>query len=72
MTNPSKARPVHEESTYQMLVESEEKGRAVTEDLVYLLLVIATATAIWQFTQQPVTIVDLGAADPHTTVALRG
>ena len=72
MTNPSKARPVHEESTYQMLVESEEKGRLVIEDIVYLLLVIATATAIWQFTQQPVTFVDLGAADPQTAVALRG
>ncbi|MEO6971622.1 MAG: hypothetical protein ABI217_12100 [Chthoniobacterales bacterium] len=71
MTNSSKARPVHEESTYQMLVESEEKGRTFLENIVYLLLVIATATAIWQFTQQPVTPVDLGAAHAQTVAELQ-
>ena len=70
MTNPSKARPVHEESTYQMLVELEDKERTIIEDIVYLLLVVATSTAIWQFAQQPVPFVDLGAAPAQTVAAL--
>ena len=69
MTNPLAAKPVHRESTYQMLVASE-KERTVIEDIVYLLLVIATATTIWQFCQQPVTFVDLGADHAQTAVAL--
>ncbi|HEX4639920.1 MAG TPA: hypothetical protein VH252_00950 [Chthoniobacterales bacterium] len=70
MTNPPKAKRVHQESTYQMLVESEEKERTVIEDIVYLLLVVATTTAIWQFSQQPVTFADLGAIQTQTAVEL--
>jgi len=70
MTNQSKARSVHQESTYQMLVESEEKGRSLVEDVVYLLLVVATATTIWQFSQQPVTFVKLGATQTQSAVEL--
>jgi hypothetical protein len=66
MKNP----PVHQESTYQMLVESEEKGRTVVEDIVYLLLVVATTTTIWQFSQQPVTFVDLSATQTQAAVQL--
>ena len=68
MTNPSQ--PVHHQTTYQMLVESEEKERGVVEDIVYLLLVIATATTIWQFSQQPVTFGDIGAAHAQKVAAL--
>ena len=71
MTNPPTASPVHHASTYQMLVESEEKERTVIEDIVYLLLVIATATTIWQFSQQPVTFTDIGLANTQTIVALQ-
>ncbi len=71
MTNPPAASPVHHESTYQMLVESEEKERVVIEGIVYLLLVIATATTIWQFSQQPVTFSDLGSAHAQSGVALQ-
>lgn len=53
-----------------MLVESEEKERVVMEDIIYLLLVIAAATTIWQFSQQPVTFVDIGAAHVQTVAAL--
>ncbi len=72
MINQPKAKPIHQKSTYQMLVESEEKERTVIEDIVYLLLVIATTTTIWQFSQQPVTFVDLGASHAQKVVALRG
>ncbi len=71
MTNPSGARPIHHESTYQMLLESEEKERGIIEDIVYLLLVAATVTTIWQFSQQPVTFVELGAANAQNVIALR-
>jgi len=53
-----------------MLVESEEKGRTLVEDIVYLLLVVATTTTIWQFSRQPVTFVDLGATQTQAAVEL--
>lgn len=53
-----------------MLVESEEKGRTVVEDIVYLLLVVATTTTIWQFSQQPVTFVDRSATQTQAAVEL--
>jgi len=70
MTNPSQAQPVHHETTYQMLIESEEKERGFVEVIVYLLLVVATSVSIWQFSHQPVTFVDVGATDAHK-VAVR-
>lgn len=42
-----------------MLIESEEKERAVIEDIVYLLLVVATAATLRQFNHQPVTFADM-------------
>ncbi len=60
MTNQTTVQPVHEESAYQMLIASEEKERGLVEGFVYLLLVIATVAAIWQFAHQPVTIADIG------------
>ena len=68
MTN--QANQTHQESTYQLLVESEEKERGVMEDLVYLLLIIATSVAIWQFGHQPVTFADLGDANVQKIAAL--
>ena len=60
MTNPTQAKPIYEESTYQMLVEAEEKERGLVEAFVYLLLVLATVTTIWQFGRQPVTFAEIG------------
>lgn len=62
MTNPTPATPVHEETIYQLLVESEEKGRGLVEAFVYLLLVLATVATIYQFGREPVTIADIGVA----------
>jgi len=69
MTNPAQTKPVHEETTYQMLVESEEKERGLMETFIYLLLVLATVSAIWQFGHQPITLAAVGAADPQKIVA---
>jgi hypothetical protein len=68
MTNPSQ--PVHHETTYQMLIESEEKERGLIEDIVYLLLVIATVATIWQFSHQPVTFADVGVMHAQKVAAL--
>jgi hypothetical protein len=62
MNDSTQARPIHQESTYQMLVNAEEKERNLIEDIVYLLLVIATAVTIFQFSREPVKFADLGAA----------
>ena len=70
MTKPIPASPLHEESTYQMLVESEEKERGLVETFVYLLLVIATVASIWQFGREPVTFAEIGAIHSQKIVAL--
>jgi len=44
------------ESTYALLVRSEEKKRNVFEVVIYPLLILGPLIAIWQFTQQPVNI----------------
>jgi hypothetical protein len=62
MTDSTQAKPIYQETTYQMLVNAEEKERNVIEDIVYLLLVIATTVTIFQFSREPVTFADLGAA----------
>ncbi len=44
------------ESTYALIVRSEEKERSVTESVVYLLLVLSTVFSIWQAVHQRVTV----------------
>jgi hypothetical protein len=41
------------ESTYTLLVRSEEKGRDVLETAVYALFGLSAIVSIWQFAQQP-------------------
>ncbi len=55
MTKTPETQPIHEESTYQLLVRSEERERVVFEDIVYLLLIVAALMTIWQFGNQPMT-----------------
>jgi hypothetical protein len=69
MTNTPHTTPVHEESTYQLLIQSEEKKRGLIEAIVYLLLVTATMTTIWQFGHQPVTFADLGSSGQKSVSA---
>ena len=41
-----------EESTYALLVRSQEKKRVVTEAVVYGLIVLSALAAIWEFGQE--------------------
>ena len=40
------------ESTYTLLVRSEEKGRDVLETAVYVMCILSAVIAIWQFMAQ--------------------
>jgi hypothetical protein len=42
------------ESTYALLVRSEEKKRNVLEILVYFLFILSAVFSIWQFAHQTV------------------
>jgi hypothetical protein len=44
------------ESTYALLIRSEEKSRSAFEMVTYPLLLLGPLIAIWQFAQQPVNI----------------
>ena len=70
MTNTPHTALVREESTYQLLIQSEEKKRGLIEAIVYLLLVVATTTTIWQFSHEPVTFAQFGSStrEPVTFV----
>jgi hypothetical protein len=46
----------HRESTYALLVGSEEKSRNVLELAIYPLLILGPLIAIWQLAQRPITI----------------
>ena len=45
------------ESTYALIVRSEEKERNLFEGAVYLVLVLSAIVSIWQAAHQPVDIV---------------
>lgn len=59
----------HRQSTYQLLVQSEEKKRSGFEALAYFLLIAATSASIWQFSHQVVTFTGIGAAAAAQQVA---
>jgi hypothetical protein len=44
------------ESTYALLVRSEEKGLTRLETLVYALFILCAVFSIWQFAHQPNTL----------------
>jgi hypothetical protein len=44
---------MNNETTYAMLVQSEEKGRSIMETAVYALLGLSAILSILQFVQQP-------------------
>ncbi len=48
------------ESTYALLIRSEEKSRNVIEMAIYPILILGAVSAIWQFAQQPVNIPPVG------------
>ena len=44
------------DSTYALLLHSEEKERNLSESFVYLLFTLSAVFSIWQVAQQPLTI----------------
>ena len=44
---------MNNDTTYALLVRSEEKGRNIMETAVYALLGLSAILSIWQFVQQP-------------------
>ena len=44
---------MNNDTTYTLLVRSEEKGRSIMETAVYALLGLSAILSIWQFVQQP-------------------
>jgi len=50
----------HEESTYALLIRSEEKSRNALEVAIYPLLILGPLIAIWQFARQPINIPPAG------------
>ena len=54
-TNQTNNEVLHE-STYALLVRSEEKERSLFETVVYGLFILSAVAAIWQFAQQPIAL----------------
>ena len=45
-----------QESTYALLVRSEEKSRGVLEIILYALFIFSALILFWQFARQPVKV----------------
>ena len=50
---PHTPTPEEFESTYALILRSEEKERSASETIVYLLLILNAVFSIWQVAQQP-------------------
>ena len=61
------------ESTYALLVRSEEKNRTRLETLVYAILILSAVASIWQFAHQSVAFpIDKVANTPVYALAVQG
>ncbi|MGZ5019333.1 MAG: hypothetical protein ACXWAV_02805 [Chthoniobacterales bacterium] len=58
------------ESTYAMLVRSEEKERSLSETAIYLVLILSMFFSVWQVAQMRVTIPENLTAKPIAQVAI--
>ncbi|MEY2562196.1 MAG: hypothetical protein QOH88_389 [Verrucomicrobiota bacterium] len=56
------------ESTYALLVRSEDKERNLFEGVAYLIFILSAIFTIWQVAQQPVSFTDR-AGNRATSVA---
>ena len=52
------------ESTYALIVRSEDRERSLFEGAVYVAVVLSALFSLWQFAKQPV---DLPLTSVHTT-----
>ena len=51
----------HNNSTYALLVRSEEKSRSALETILYSTCILSVVIAIWQFAHQPVNLPSSGS-----------
>ena len=59
------------ESTYALLVRSEEKGRGVLEAVLYFAFILSAVLLIWEFAQSPVSIEAVGLEQAVVSQAAR-
>jgi hypothetical protein len=59
------------ESTYALLVRSEEKGRGVLEAVLYAAFILSAVLVIWQFAQSSVSIRAVGLEEGAVSQAER-
>jgi hypothetical protein len=50
--NTNKRNTEREESTYSLLVRSQDKKRTLAEGIVYSLIALGAIAAIWEFGQE--------------------
>jgi hypothetical protein len=69
--NPSQTNNEIHESTYALLVRSEEKERGLLETIAYGLFIFSAVAAIWQFANQPINL-PVDAMPPTASTAQAG
>ena len=62
----------HNESTYALLVRSEEKERNLFEAAIYALLIFCAVFSVWQVAHQPITVpARIGVASTDVAVTFQ-
>ncbi len=56
MERHNQTTPMKTQSTYSLLVKSQETGRSIFEGAVYAMVVLSTVVSILQFASQSVTV----------------
>lgn len=61
----------HKSTTYDLIVESEDKNRTLIETIIYALFIVSAIVSIWQFVVQPIIVPvhTAGFASTETTTA---
>ena len=54
--NTTTINPAEFESTYALIVRSEERERSASETAVYLLVMLSVLFSLWHAARQPVTV----------------
>ncbi|MFL6514429.1 MAG: hypothetical protein ACJ8M1_05340 [Chthoniobacterales bacterium] len=62
----------HQESTYALLVRSEERSRGALEAVAYSTIFLSLVVAVWQFAQHPVNIRAAGIEHIASTSEVSG
>ena len=61
----------HKSTTYDLIVQSEDKNRMLMETVIYALFTLSAIVSIWQFVVQPIVVPShtAGFASTQTTTA---